>query len=128
MRVLVLLAVAALGCSDEPESNPPVASLKPGGSGWSCFRERIADISACERPADCEARRTGYATEAARNGVTVDLTACVGRSFAACFTAHIYVRGRPGYICTESMTDCQRMRAAAAKSAEYADVSDCGIW
>lgn len=129
MRVLFAAAAMALcACSDEPESRPPVASLKPGGSGWECFRDRYANISSCERPGNCATSRIAYVAEAERVGASYDLSECVFRRVAVCFTAYIYVRGRAGYICAESVTDCHRMREAASKSAEYTEISDCGSW
>lgn len=128
MRASLLLAFALCACSDEPEPRGPVESLKPGGTGWECFRERVADLSLCTRPGECLDARARYATEADRNGASYDLTACIARTRAVCFTAYFTTVGRSSYFCTESTTDCQRAREFALKSVEYRDVSGCGTW
>lgn len=128
MRASLLLAFALCACSDEPEPRGPVESLKPGGTGWECFSARDSDFSLCERPGNCESRRAAFITESERDGAFFDLTECVARTRAVCFTAQFVTIRRSGYVCAESMTDCLAMQRAATQSVEYRDVSGCGTW
>lgn len=121
-----LLLIA--GCSDEAESRGPVESLRPPGSGWGCFRDRVPSLSMCRRPADCEAARVSYASEKDRTGEAYDLTPCTTRDAVSCFTAYFVVAQRSGFVCLETMTECQRIADFAKTSADYRDASDCGSW
>lgn len=129
MRVAALATlVLVAACSDSDESRPPVASLRPAGSGWACFRDRVPDLSVCARPDACEPTRQAYVTEKDRSAEDYDVTPCTARTGVACFTAYFVVAKRSGFLCLETMAECQGIVGSARGSADYRDVSDCGAW
>ncbi len=125
--------VVGVGCAsaDPAPVGPalPNSGLKPAGTGWACFRDRLSTaISICARPDNCEPLRIEVAKELDRRGVPYELTPCTPRPGAACLTLKPAVRPAT-YVCMEEMSECLAAAAEYRKlPVDYTNVSTCAAW
>ncbi len=133
MRLAVLCTVIVTACAGEgpePRKSGPDVSALPAGKGWGCFRDSVAEISLCYRPAECETFRRRLRDEYDRRALSYSISPCTERPGAACLTMKPATQPALGALCFELVSECEESRAYyAAHPADYSQVSErCGTY
>lgn len=129
---LIVVGSTACGDAEGPPQLPPGPDVNaiPAGKGWGCFRDSVADMSLCYRPAECETFRRRIRDEYDRRGLSYSISPCTERPGAACLTMKPATQPAVGSLCFEFVSECEELRTYyASNTTDYSQVSGrCGTY
>jgi hypothetical protein len=132
MRYVVACVIGLVGCGDDgPAESPrgPDVTAIPAGTGWECFTETIRSSSLCARPGSCASLRQGVIEEFKRAGEPYNISPCLARPRAACFTAKLTTGASKSAACYELESQCEADRRVATTDPDFTEVSGrCGVY